>query len=387
MKPFNLEEALSGKPVSKGHGVFGKGIQNIPNAQRDPLYKKAYSRWYNLLQRCYSDNFHKHNPTYSRASICEDWLVFSNFYYWITSFDNWDNLEIDKDLLSGTHYSPETCLLIPKSLNTFLTFSQRTNTNMIGVNYYTPKGRKEGVFRATISVKCKGKPSNRHLGFFSTPLEGHLAWLSAKIEHLDEHISKSNGKVKSVLLALRECMKYHLTHEKEFHGLECFRNTLPRLRTYEEPTKSQDKILEEAWQNKGKVVKTDAGMTTVVEVVGKTSDGEYIVRNPVTGSLDEIGTYGKLNWQPCEEPKGPVLHHNLAILHLPKPIKPKEGEDYWRICKAAIGKLYVERARFSHSSYTNRTHSEQGNCFKSESDAQAWIHALNYARTGEVTIC
>ena len=155
---------------------------------------------------------------------------------------------------------------------------------------------------------------------------------------------------------------------------------------WEEPAKTQDKILEEAWQNKSKVVKTDAGMTTVVEVVGKTSDGEYIVRNPVTGSLDEIGTYGKLNWQPYEEPKGPVLHHNLAILHLPKPIKPKEGGDYWRIGKAAIGKLYVERARFSHSSYANRTHSEQGNCFASESDAQTWINALDYARTGEVRI-
>lgn len=153
-----------------------------------------------------------------------------------------------------------------------------------------------------------------------------------------------------------------------------------------EPAKPQGKILEEAWQNKGKVAKTDSGMTTVVEVVAKTSDGEYIVRNPVTSLLSEISEYGKLNWQPYEEPKGPVLHHNLAILHLPKPIKPKEGGDYWRISKAAIGKLYVERARFSHSSYANRTHSEQGNCFASESDAQTWINALDYARTGKVKI-
>lgn len=155
---------------------------------------------------------------------------------------------------------------------------------------------------------------------------------------------------------------------------------------WEEPEKTQDKILEEAWQNKGKVAKTDAGMTTIVEVVAKTADGEYIVRNPVTGSLSEISEYGKLNWQPYEEPKGPVLYHNLATLYLPKPIKPKEGEDYWRISKASIGKLYVERARFSHSSYTNRTHSEQGNCFSSELDAQTWINALDYARTGKVKI-
>ena len=155
---------------------------------------------------------------------------------------------------------------------------------------------------------------------------------------------------------------------------------------YEEPPKSQEEILEEAWQKKGKIVKTDAGFITVVAVVGKTADGEYIVRNPNDGSLDEISVYGKLNWRPYEEPKGPMLNPKLALLHLPKPIKPKEGEDYWRISKATMGKLYVERARFSYSSHTNRSHSEQGNCFSSELDAQAWIHALNYARTGEVKI-
>ena len=234
MKEFNLEAALNGEPVMLRNGVFGKGIQDIPNAQRDPIYKKAYSRWYNLLQRCYSSNFHKNHPTYARASICEDWLVFSNFYYWITSFDNWENLEIDKDLLSGAYYSPETCLLLPKNLNTFLTFSQKTNTNMIGVNYYTPKGQKEVVFRATISVKFKGGHSNKHLGHFATPLEGHLAWLSAKADQLDEYILKSDGKVKLTLLSLKECMKYFLANKKEFYGLECFREWLSQKGMWEE---------------------------------------------------------------------------------------------------------------------------------------------------------
>lgn len=155
---------------------------------------------------------------------------------------------------------------------------------------------------------------------------------------------------------------------------------------YEEPPKSQEEILEEAWQKKGKVVKTDAGFITVVEIIGKTSDGEYIVRNPNDGSFSELSAYGKLNWRPYEEPKSLVLKHNSAILRLPRPIKPKEGEDYWRISKASIGKLYVERARFSYSSHTNRTHSEQGNCFSSELDAKAWIDALDYARTGKVKI-
>lgn len=155
---------------------------------------------------------------------------------------------------------------------------------------------------------------------------------------------------------------------------------------WQEPAKPQDKILEEAWQNKGKVVKTDAGMTTVVEVIGKTSDGKYIVHNSVDGLLAPIDAYGKLNWQPYEEPKGPVLNHNLVILHLPKPIGPREGENYWYISKKPTGELYVEHGRYSHSLAADRTRREQSNYFSSELDAQAWIDALNYARTGKVKI-
>lgn len=155
---------------------------------------------------------------------------------------------------------------------------------------------------------------------------------------------------------------------------------------HEEPAKSQDEILEEAWQNKGKIVKTDACMTTIVEVIGKTADGEYIVHNPVDGLLAHIDAYGKLNWQPYEEPKGPVLNHNLVILHLPKPVGPREGENYWYISKKPTGELYVEHGRYSHSLAADRTRREQSNYFSSELDAQAWIDALNYARTGKVKI-
>lgn len=155
---------------------------------------------------------------------------------------------------------------------------------------------------------------------------------------------------------------------------------------YEEPVKPQEKILEEAWVKKGKISKTDACMTTIVEVVAKTADGEYIVRNPVTGSLDEIDTYGKLNWQPYEEPKGPIINPNLAILHLPKPIKPKQGENYYYI-DMSEGKFYVESGRYSHTWSYDRKRREQGNSFANYLDAEAWITALNYARTGEVKIC
>lgn len=155
---------------------------------------------------------------------------------------------------------------------------------------------------------------------------------------------------------------------------------------HEEPAKPQDKILEEAWQNKGKVVKTDAGMITIVEVVGKTSDGGYIVRNSMDGSLADISEYGKLNWELYEEPKGVVCNPNLVILHLPKPSSPMQGEKYYYIDHTE-GKLCIGQGRYSHTWAFDRARREQGNCFASETDAQAWIYALNYARTGRITIC
>lgn len=154
---------------------------------------------------------------------------------------------------------------------------------------------------------------------------------------------------------------------------------------WQEPVKSQEEILEEAWRNKGKVVKTDAVMITIVEVVGKTADGEYIVRNPCSGSLDEISVYGKLNWRPYEEPEDPMLNPKLATLRLPKPINPKERDNYWYIDRSD-GKLLVRSSIYSSVFGLDRNRHKQGNCFSSESDAEAWINALDYARTGKVKI-
>ena len=89
---------------------------------------------------------------------------------------------------------------------------------------------------------------------------------------------------------------------------------------------------------------------------------------------------------PYKEPKGTICNPNTATLHLPKPSKPMQGEKYYYV-DTSEGKFYVEQGRYSHTWSYDRNRREQGNCFKSETDAQAWIHALNYARTGEVTIC
>lgn len=58
---------------------------------------------------------------YEDVTICEEWKDFETFYEWLK--DNWvdcdERVDLDKDLLGKNNkiYSPQTCCLIPHSLN------------------------------------------------------------------------------------------------------------------------------------------------------------------------------------------------------------------------------------------------------------------------------
>ena len=91
--------------------------------------KREYGIWYNMIQRCYNPKTQERYPTYKGCSVCERWLVFSQFLEDIKSlkgYDKWVNdntYELDKDLLqqdvpnNEKVYSPETCCFIPQSEN------------------------------------------------------------------------------------------------------------------------------------------------------------------------------------------------------------------------------------------------------------------------------
>lgn len=136
----------------------------------------AYKCWVRMLIRCYSAPFLLKNPTYYGVSVCEPWLIFSNFREWWLSnvVDGW---ELDKDLLhiDNTIYSPDKCVFVPKWLNRFLNDCAAGRGEWpIGV-YYHKRDRK---FRGQLSVD---KGPQITLGSFSTAEEAHAAWLNAKL--------------------------------------------------------------------------------------------------------------------------------------------------------------------------------------------------------------
>ena len=42
-----------------------------------------YITWTHMLQRCYSEKSQLKHPTYKGCTVCDEWLIFSNFKTWM----------------------------------------------------------------------------------------------------------------------------------------------------------------------------------------------------------------------------------------------------------------------------------------------------------------
>lgn len=135
-----------------------------------------YYTWLNVLKRCFSKSFKEKNPAYENCTICNEWLLFSNFKSWMEKQD-WVGNHIDKDLLSNGSkiYSPETCIFVSGKVNSFVKISNYKNSNLpIGVSIH----KRSGMYRASIVINKK----QEHLGLFDSKEDAHEAWRVRKLE-------------------------------------------------------------------------------------------------------------------------------------------------------------------------------------------------------------
>lgn len=167
--------------------VFGKGYNDYEVVQgfagsdylhyRDIIFRK----WHSMIRRCYSKTYQERGGTtnYKQVTVCDDWLVFSNFWFWAKDKDYKDK-DLDKDiignLLGKREYSPDTCCFIENRLNKFLCI----------------RGNARGAYPVGVTLqgtgyqaRCTlGAVSKRdYLGTFKTPEEAHKAWQVAKLTY------------------------------------------------------------------------------------------------------------------------------------------------------------------------------------------------------------
>lgn len=175
--------------VNSRKPIYGEGIndadyvtQPLGGIGRCPYFDV----WHSMIRRCYSKNSHQRNKTYIGVHVSDEWKVFSNFKTWM-EWQHWEGLELDKDFIGdGSLYSSETCVFIPRYLNSAVTsMSTKRGTYSLGV-VRKPHLRKRPF--AAQGTDSNGKRT--HLGVSETELGAHQFWQSWKIENMVEVLGR-----------------------------------------------------------------------------------------------------------------------------------------------------------------------------------------------------
>ena len=150
----------------------------VEYTQMDRIQK--YNRYWNMRARCYNENQREYYKGYKGCTVCNEWLEDSqSFYQW--SDENYyvvsgERMEIDKDILvpGNTVYSPETCIFVPKRINSLFSNCIETKKRMLplGVSYISEQGK------YFASGQHDGKTVR--LGIFDTPEEAFAAYKEFK---------------------------------------------------------------------------------------------------------------------------------------------------------------------------------------------------------------
>ena len=146
-------------------------------AVKRPYYRSLQ----NMLQRTCCPKVHSRQPTYRNVTVCKEWLDSAEeFRLWFEAQYRPPRPDLDKDLLSSPTgpkvYSAETCLFIPKAINTLFSSNRATRGDY-------PQGvcwdKRDKKFQANLSINGK----NKHIGSYDTAQDAEIAYLQCKLAH------------------------------------------------------------------------------------------------------------------------------------------------------------------------------------------------------------
>ena len=167
---------------------------------------KEYILWTHMLQRCYSDNSKKKNPTYEGCEVSNKFKSYEYFYEWCNRQIGFSNQgwHLDKDLLikGNKVYSEDSCVFLPQEINKVLVKRENMRGKyLIGVCWH----KKGKAFMAKIS-RNKGQPE--YLGLFNTEIEAFNAYKHAKEYFVKEQANKWKSQIDE--RAYEALMKYEV---------------------------------------------------------------------------------------------------------------------------------------------------------------------------------
>lgn len=177
------KKANSKRKLLRGVGTNDWGFAVAKeDGQGGVIPSVVYRKWADMLRRGDKSVWIK-RPHYSGVSVAQEWLTFSSFARWFVERTDTPAYELDKDILvpGNRHYSPQTCLIIPNWLNTFVQILGRDGDPPVG-SHYDKMGKR---FRVSVS-RGSGKGIG-HVGSYRNPYLAAEAYRKAKLEILKGH--------------------------------------------------------------------------------------------------------------------------------------------------------------------------------------------------------
>ena len=164
---------------NKYNGFLGEGKYNT---KENGKKTKCYQTWFNMLIRCYDDEYKNKKTTYKDATVCEEWHNFQNFAKWYE--ENYygvkdEEMQLDKDILikGNKIYSPQTCVFVPKRINDLFVDKKKNRGDCpIGVSY----SKMHNLYKAEVTITKNKKAGHIFLGLYNTKEEAFYVYKQYK---------------------------------------------------------------------------------------------------------------------------------------------------------------------------------------------------------------
>jgi hypothetical protein len=202
-----IEMPANKRSIAKRKLVLGVGINDAKYQLKVFVNNKSFScpyyqRWMDMLKRCYSNKYQEKQPTYKDCSVCDDWLIFSNFKVWMVNQD-WRGNQLDKDLkFTGNKiYSPDTCIFVSRGINTLLNNKAASRGDYPqGVTRHNKKLNK-------FMARCSANGKSKDIGCFDTPDEASKAYKEFKSKLILSMAQEQKEPLKGYLIRISKEFK------------------------------------------------------------------------------------------------------------------------------------------------------------------------------------
>lgn len=179
-----------GQPINPNQPyIYGVGYRGIGKYQAivDGKREKCYDTWRDMIKRCYDSKSLAVRPTYKECSVCDEWHNYQNFARWYEeNFYQVDDeeMQLDKDILFKHNkvYSPETCIFVPKRINSLFIKSD-------ALRGLLPIGVRK-VKNGYMSCLC-----GKYIGTYSTIDEAFNSYKNAKENMIKEVAEQYKNKI------------------------------------------------------------------------------------------------------------------------------------------------------------------------------------------------